>query len=48
MNPADVRRHNVSTMLTDAERAAVEAARGTETRSDWIRRAILARLEETE
>ena len=35
----------VQVRITLSERAAVDAARGSETRSDWIRRAILARLE---
>lgn len=45
IDPAEVRRHNAATTLTDSERDAVDAARGTDTRSDWIRRAILEKLE---
>lgn len=39
------REARVVILLTTSERDAIDEARGTETRSDWIRRAILARLE---
>lgn len=36
----------IQTAVTPAEAEAVEQARGAESRSDWIRRAILARLDQ--
>lgn len=43
--PEQVRRHRVSGLLTDAERAAFDKARGSQSTSEFVRAAILARLE---